>query len=40
VLGGLLTIAGVALAALVFARAKGISVVPQRTAAVPGRTAR
>jgi MFS family permease len=39
VLGGLLTIAGVALAAVLFARAKGISVVPQRTPAVPSRTA-
>jgi MFS family permease len=39
VLGGLLTIAGVALAALLFARAKGISIVPQRSPAVPGRTA-
>jgi MFS family permease len=39
VLGGLLTIAGVALAALLFARAKGISIVPQRSPAVQGRTA-
>lgn len=37
VLGGLLTIAGVVLATLVFARARGISVVPHRTPAVAGR---
>ena len=39
VLGGLLTLAGVSLAALVFARAKGISVVPRRTPAVSGPAA-
>jgi MFS family permease len=37
VLGGLLTIAGVGLATLVFARARGISLVPRRVPAVPGR---
>jgi MFS family permease len=37
VLGGLLTIAGVGLATLVFARTKGISVIPHRTPAVPDR---
>jgi MFS family permease len=39
VLGGLLTIAGVVLATLVFARARGISVVPHRAPAVAGRAA-
>ncbi len=39
VLGGLLTIAGVALATLLFARARGISVVPQRAPATAGRAA-
>lgn len=40
VLGGLLTIAGVGLATLVFARAQGISVVPRRVPALSGRAAR
>ncbi|WP_457207691.1 MFS transporter, partial [Nocardioides sp. P5_C9_2] len=34
VLGGLLTIAGVSLATLVFARAQGVSVIPRRTPAL------